>query len=548
MKRFVYQLGFKLIVLASMSMAISSCKKEDNQPTEPARIFKPSEVKVTTGETAAVITWATPIMASGKLKYSVDISTDSLFNTVSYTTTADTTGTIVTDENMAVRTKYFARIKALATSTQPESKYVVSSSFQISGKQFFLPVRDSEIKENNVTLRFTPTVGLSSIVLTPASGSAITTALTTADAAAGLKNITGLTGGVKYNAELFQGTKNVGFLSFTTLTPTNYTVKLNPGDDLAAAITAAANGAVIGLNPGTYNVTAASTFITQKTITLKSTSGNPTDTKVNFKEIDIEGTGAGITLAGIEFDGTAGTSLYFLNFIGSQAANGSAATFTNVTVDNCIVHGSTTAFLRADRGTAARDFKIGAITVNNSVVYDMGANGSSNYYMFHLTKMEFANLNVTKSTFYNNGPGLVIASTALTGAAIPSVLITNTTINGFGGNAKYALLDANTNPISFVMRDNIFANTPKSGTVVAAAIRGTGTGSTLTIANNNYFNLVTTVGGTTALTFGTATLTANSSTDLGWTAATTTFTLPVGSPLRTSSSTGGALGDPRWTY
>ncbi len=534
--------------LSVIVMLASSCKKTDDAPTDPARIFKPSDVKISAGETSAKLTWTLPLMSTGKvLKYSIDFSTDSLFSTIKYSTTADTAGVTVTEDNLAVRTKYYARIKANATETQPESKYVRSGGFQLTGIQLFLPIRDSEVKENNVVLRYTPTVGLSTIVLTPATGTAIITTLSPADASAGLKSITGLTAATKYTAELFDGTKSKGISTFTTLAPTTYTVRLNPGDDLAAAITGAANGAVIGLNPGTYALSATS-FITQKSITIKSTSGNPSDTKVNYKEFDLEGTGAGITLSGIEFDGTAGASLYFLNLIGSQAANGSAATFTNIVVDNCIAHGSTTAFLRGDRGTNAKDFKITGITVNNSLVYDMGANGTSTYYTFNITKLQFNSIIVSKSTFYNCGPGLVLASTIATGDQTPSVQISYSTINGFGGSAKYALLDANTNPVIFSIQNSIIANTPKSSTVNASAIRGTGTGSSQNISNSNYFNLSTALTGGTALTFGTATLTGNQTIDLGWTASTTNFQLPAGSALRTASNTATAIGDPRWTY
>ncbi|KLT65103.1 DUF4957 domain-containing protein [Pedobacter sp. BMA] len=548
MKKIILQLGIKLMLLSVIVLLASSCKKTDDAPTDPARIFKPSDVKISAGETSAKLTWTLPLMSTGKvLKYSIDFSTDSLFSTIKYSTTADTAGVTVTEDNLAVRTKYYARIKANATETQPESKYVRSGGFQLTGIQLFLPIRDSEVKENNVVLRYTPTVGLSTIVLTPVTGTAITTTLSPAEASAGLKAITGLTAATKYTAELFDGTKSKGITTFTTLAPTTYTVRLNPGDDLAAAITGAANGAVIGLNPGTYTLTATS-FITHKTITIKSTSGNPSDTKVNYKEFDLEGTGAGVTLSGIEFDGTVGASLYFLNLIGSQAANGSAATFTNIVVDNCIAHGSTTAFLRGDRGTNAKDFKITGITVNNSVVYDMGANGTSTYYTFNITKLQFNSIIVSKSTLYNCGPGLVLASTIATGDQTPSVQISYSTINGFGGSARYALLDANTNPIIFSIQNSIFANTPKSSTVNAAAIRGTGTGSSLSISNSNYFNLSTALTAGTALTFGTATLTSNQTIDLGWTAATTNFQLPAGSALRTASNTATAIGDPRWTY
>jgi hypothetical protein len=131
---------------------------------------------------------------------------------------------------------------------------------------------------------------------------------------------------------------------------------------------------------------------------------------------------------------------------------------------------------------------------------------------------------------------------------MPVVSITNSTFNGYGGNAKYALLDASSNPISFTIQNSIIANTPKSGTVNATALRATGAGSTLVIAYSDYFNLNTTPSGSTALTFSTATLTNDQTVDLGWTAATTDFTLPANSPLRTASSTGGPIGDPRWTF
>ncbi len=551
MKTFIHKTSTKLLLLFVMAVLMASCKKNENDNLGPQRLFKASDVSISAGQTSAKLKWTVPLFAAGKpLTYTVDFSTDQTFATIAYTKVVDTAGITVTDDNISVRVPYFARIKANAYGDQPESKYVVSASFTLTGIQLFEnPVRESEIRETSVTLRFAADATLSSIKVTPEGGTAITVALSATDIAAKLKNITGLTGNVKYTAELFAGTKSKGILTFTTLPVTTYSVKLSPGDDLAGAITSAANGAVIGLNPGTYNLTTLATFITGKTITLKSTSGTPSDTKINFKEFDLEGTGAGITFSGLELDGTTGAALYFLNFIGSQANNASPATFTNVVVDNCIVHAATTAFLRADRGSAARDFKITGITVNNSIVYDMGANGSSNYYTFHLNKLEFTTLTISKSTFYNAGPGLVTASTTYAGATIPVVNISYSTFNGFGGNAKYALLDANANPISFSLQNSIVANTPKSGTVNAAAIRSSGTGSTSVFSYNNTFGLYNALTGNVALTFpATVTQTGNIAIDLGWTAATTTFALPATSPVRTASSTSIALGDPRWTY
>jgi hypothetical protein len=558
MKLFINTSSKYLLLLFTAIVLITSCKKEEEK-LDPPRLFKASDIAITAGQTSAAIKWAIPLFSAGKpLSYTVDFSTTADFATIAYTKVVDTAGIVVTEDNIAIRTPYFARIKANAYENQPESKYVVSSSFSLTGIQLFLSVREPEIRETSVSLRFRTETGLSSIRLTPATGTPITVALSTADLTAGglvggvstgIKAITGLTGGVTYTAELFNGTRSRGILTFATLPVTVYTRIINPSDDLNAVVAAAANGAVIGLNPGTYAASAANTFITGKTITLKSTSGSPSDTKVNYKEMVIEGTGAGVTLSGIEFDGATASALYFLNFIGSQASNGSSAVFTNVVVDNCIVRNAATSFLRGDRGLNATSFKIGDISVNNSVVYDMGSNGSSAYYTFHLNKMDFANLNITKSTFYNSGPGFVTASTVVAAAVIPSINISFCTFNGFGGNAKYALLDANANPVKFSLTNSIVANTPKSGTVVAAAIRSTGTGSTSSITYTNMFNLFSS--GTTPLTFpATVTQTANQSIDLGWTANTVApaFQLPDNSPLRTASNTSSAIGDPRWTY
>lgn len=547
MKKYINSITCNLLFVAVLALSIASCKKSDDVPTDPARIFKPGDLSVSASATSARLKWVQPLLSNGKtFKYTVDFAKDSLFSAVAFTATSDTLGYTVTEENIAVRTKYFARVRANAAGDQPASKYIVSSGFTLTGTQLYAALRDNEIKENGVTLRFTPTVGLSSIVLTPTTGTAVTVALSVADAAAGLKVITGLTGGVRYSAELFAATKSKGLLSFTTSAPTAYTSKLSPGDDLATAIANAPNGAVIGLNPGTYDLSAANTFITQKTITLKSISGDPKNTLVKMKEIDIEGTGAGIILSGIEFDGAAGSSLYFINFIGSQANNASAATYTNVSVDNCIVHNITTAFMRGNRGTNVKDHKIGNITVNNSIVYDAGVNGSSAYYTFHLDNMQFTNLTVTKSTFYNFGPGLVLASKTLGADVVPTINVSYCTFNGFGGNSKYALLDAAANPVNMSISNSIIANTPKSGSVNAAALRATATGITLSISNTDYFNLNST--GTTALTFAPATLTNTFTTALAWTPATTDFTLPAGSALRTAGTGNTALGDPRWAY
>lgn len=534
-----------LLALGMLLLIAGGCKKTNtSENLSTPRLFKPGGLTVKAGQTSANVTWTAPLFstASQKVTYTAQFSKDTTFATVDFTLTSDTLGVTATDDKLTVRQNYWVRVKSNATGDQAESKWIESSKFSITGTQLFQPVRELEIQETSVTLRFTPTTGLAKITLTPATGTPINVTLSAGDAAAGLKVITGLTPNTAYSAELFD-TKSKGYLTFTTLPLTVYTVTLSSGGDLAGAIAAAGNNAVIGLNPGTYNLTASATAILQKTITIKSTSNNPADTKVLVKELTLKGTGAGIKVAGIEFDGAApGNAAYFINLTGATA-DGDAAVFTSITIDNCVIHNIVNCLVRANRATTALTQKIDFIKVNNTVVYD---NAVSTYDFFTLDKLVYNRLDVTQSTFYNLSRSLVNCPTVLTGNPAPTVVFNKCTINNMGTDAgKYVILDANSNPVNFTFTNNIMANIPRIAGVNAAAVRASA--STITFTNNNFFDFVTTLGGSTVVALP-ATAANNKSVDLGWTATTNDFTLPVSSELRISSTTGGAIGDPRWAY
>lgn len=543
MKKLIYTKANTLLLACGLLMAIvAGCKKVNNSDNlGPERIFKPGSVSVSAAQTSARVTWTASLLSDGKkLTYTAQFSQDTTFATTEFTLTTDSLGLTVTDDKLAVRKKYWVRVKANATGDQPESKWAESSGFQITGVQLFLAVRDLEVKETSATLRFTPTAGLDKIVLTPASGTATNVTLSATDASAGLKVITGLAAGTAYTAELFQGTKSKGLVTFTTQPLTVYTVKLNSGDNLATAIANAANNDVIGLNPGNYDLTASATAIAGKFITLKSTSSNPADTKVKFKEFDLKGTGAGLNFDGIEFDGAApGNASYFINLVGATS-DSQASAFISITVNNCIVHNTANCFIRGNRG-AAGVHTIDFIKVTNTIGYD---NGISTYDYFTLDKLAFNRLEISKSTFYSISRSIINCTTTLTGTA-PTIIVNQCDFNNLGSDAgKYVILDASANPVNFTFTNNILANTPRSGGVKSDAVRAA---TISAFSNNNFFNFVTTVGGSTNVALP-AQAANNKSVDLGWTATTTDFTLPAGSELRTSSTVGGAIGDPRWAY
>ncbi|MES2279047.1 MAG: DUF4957 domain-containing protein [Bacteroidota bacterium] len=543
-----FKINAWLILLSAVAI-LSSCKKNDpNKDLASPRLFKPSGISVKTTATNARITWTPSLFSTGqKLTYTAQFSQDSTFATSEFTLQADTAGLTVADDKITIRKKYYMRLKANAYLDQPESNWVTSSGFTIIGEQFFLPIRDLELKETSVTLRWTVTAGLTSVALGPKGGTATSYPINAGEATAGIKTVTTLTAGTDYTAELFAGTKSKGLLNFTTVAATVYTTILNSGADLVAAVNAAADNAVIGLNPGTYSAGTANFILLQKTVTIKSTSGNPTDTKVNFKEFDLKGNGAGINFAGIELDGTASGALYFINPTG-VLADAEKCAYTQVTLNNCIMHGATTSFMRANRGAAGGDYTMDNITVKNCVIYDVAS--TLGYTFLHLDKLQFNTLTFSKTTMYNFGRELLSCSTALTSTP-PTITFDYCTMNNFGAQGLYVLMDANANPVKFNITNSILGNVPRpAGTVQNVVLRASGAGSSTVFNNNNTFNFTNGAATPLALTYPTANITmiGNQSVSLGWTATTTDFTLPAGSPLRTASNVSTPIGDPRWTY
>lgn len=535
-------------MLFLVPVILTGCKKSE-AVLDPMRQFTPTgNVKSTSSVSSVKLEWAKPVNTSGKVNYTVQVSKDSLFNTVERFYKTDTSGVTLTDDSIPVRTKYYARIKALGTSAALDSKWLVSTGFSILGEQLFKPVRALEIKETSIKLRWIFSAGISRMVLTPATGAAVEIALSNTDivnetangiiTTSGYKEITGLAAAMTYKAELYSGTKSKGVITFTTLAATAYTQILNPGDDLATAIAGAANNAVIGLKPGTYTLAVATTIL-QKSITLKSTSGNRNDTRINFKEFTLKGTGAGIRFYGLDLDG--GGTAYFINLIGA-GSEAEAAAFNSVIVDNSLVHNTANCFMRANRA-AVNAHKIDLVSVTNSVLYDNG--GSYDFFTFD--KLQFTSLELTKSTFYNIGRALLNCP-SVTSGAIPKVLIDQCTFNNFGSDTKYVVMDANTNPVNFTMQNCILGNIPKTGGAVQTAlIRAGAANSTLSFMSNNLFKTSAGAVPAVALTLPAAAV-SNKTIDLGWTAATIDFTLPSGSELRTSGTTSGPLGDPQWSY
>lgn len=185
------------------------------------------EIKAASEESFVKLTWKAAAFTSSKdttASYTVEVSQDSLFQEpAEFSAVTDTTGIIITNEDIAVRRKFFARIKTNAKNSTAESNWLVSSGFSIRGTQLFL---SANVIEESAILKWQKRSGLSKIVVASKKGPAMEVVindkdLDTSNPEVGAKRIDGLAGGTDYTAELFSGKISMGLLQFKTQSAIN---------------------------------------------------------------------------------------------------------------------------------------------------------------------------------------------------------------------------------------------------------------------------------------------------------------------------------------
>ncbi|MCH7413894.1 DUF4957 domain-containing protein [Belliella sp. R4-6] len=536
--------------LMVLGLAFTACTDMDNNYEVPddMKRFRPVRITGANGEIAATLTWPQALFTDpGEVNYQVQISQDSLFSTIEFEKETAATTIEVSDEVLEIQVDYFARVRALGVSSAQDSEWQrTMEPFRITGEQIFLPTFDNEIGSSTVLLRWRPTSNPTSIVVSDVADNSITYTLTDADRQAAQVILEGLTPLMSYTAEIFEGTRIKGTTSFVMKEQSIFDIVIGPGDNFRAIIEDAEDGAIIGLQAGTYDVidsegAFANLRIVGKTITLQSVSGDPSDTKVNFRELTFTESGAGITVRGITFDGGPGIGAYFLNFAGG------AAQFTDIIVDNCIVENVGVSFMRANRA-GNNEHKMGLIQVSSSILRNHNV---ENYHVFHVDKLEFREIEITNSTFSSLGSrGFIGWTTNITMPVTPKITVNNVSINGLGSrNRNDVLLDCNNNLVEFTMRNSILNSMPFEGQTVGVRLIRANPDSQIVLSHTNMFNLTTGGAEPEALTLQTYVQTSNIlNVDLGWNSRTTNLTLPAATPLRTASTTGGPIGDPRWAF
>ena len=292
---------------------------------------------------------------------------------------------------------------------------------------------------------------------------------------------------------------------------------------------AAADGDILVMDTGTYG--GEISLPNGKTVTLKAAGDAEVIFKGTVKNNDASATGGGIVFDGItvQCDGN-----YFMDITYGD--------IKEIAMLNCDISGIGRCFIRSNNEGATID----EIKFDNCVIHDCGANGYNFIYPKHGVKK----VTVTNSTLYNYLNGESFFSPNSTNTTISfTFTFNNNTVYKWSKASKYAIcnVESKVNNIlsKYEFKDNIFY---KAGV----------DGQTPNILNANGGRL--TAKKNLVVDYGTYVMASAITQDIddltldGLGLAELSFPDPDNgdfsitsqSPLATASTTGGAIGDPRW--
>jgi uncharacterized protein DUF5123 len=448
------KLKSQIFVALLLTVVIISCKKVTLERFTPDRMFTPTSISITTGDTSAVITWPASLFSAGSgVTYTLEISTDSLFKSAPVLTLkVDSTAAVVTDNVIKDRTPYFARVKANATANAAGSDQWVASTttFSLVGVQIFHPVQSTDIIDNAVILNWTTSEGVDKIIFTKANGDTMQVAVTADANDAGQQLVEGLSAGTNYTAEIFAGNKSKGILTFTTKAPVtgNNIIDLRLINDrpsvLFDTLSQIPDGAIVLLKRGlTYTIPSAYTF--DKAVSIRSGLGfgNPAELLLS-NNFDASGNIDSLNFSDLTI-ATDGNANYFMNV-------GHATVIGNVKVENCTTNGVfNNSFIRLKTSGA----EITNLLINNCIIDSFGigakyaviyASGSNNAVIDNIT--------IQNSTFYS-----IYYFVRQDGVTGKSLNINNCTFNNMINQGGYFINYSGTFPSNFNIMNTILGST-----------------------------------------------------------------------------------------
>lgn len=371
------------------ALAVTACSEPDDEITSNTygRNFSPVNFEARiVNQTQIRVNW-TP--SEGATAYHLEVFNDSMKFEGSpvQTATIQASDLPYTLKGFEGEEWYSIRVKAITDGQESRNSKWSTIAVQTGREQIFTELAEADITYNSVTLRWPAGESADYITITPGD---ITHTLTADEIAAGSVTIDGLTDDTNYKAVMIRGEKTRGTMTFTTPLNLNGATKVEAGTDLAAAITAAADGDVLALMPGEYTIAADGdatykygSLAINKNLTLRSARSS--DRAIIRGRIQIS-VGASLDLNQIVLDGkdTSGDQAI------SYAEDGN---YDHLNIQDCEVSNFVKGFYYVNKAA-----KINDITINNCLIHDIECSGGD---MFDCRAGAILKLNITNSTVYH---------------------------------------------------------------------------------------------------------------------------------------------------
>lgn len=358
------------------------------------------------------------------------------------------------------------RVKAIGPGID-DSKWVVAT-FQTDAEQIMYEVNPEEIEPNSVILRWPAGELATAIVLNPGN---ITHTLTPGEIAAGVAEVTGLTGETDYIAQLMNGQFARGVATFETLFDLTQGTVVSSSDNLKALIEAALPGQIFVLQPGTYTVT-DNILITN---TIRILGARPTNKPVIENAVLRLRAGAGLNLKNLELAGALAPDGNQTIIYDEVLAAG--LTYGDLLIENCVIRNYIKGVLYGSIAVLVESVTIkGTIYANVECVggdfIDFRSGMTKKFDFFNNTVYNCA---IQRDLFRMDN------ATAFSGSNTSIITIANNTFYGITAGTNRRVLYIRLAQHQITVNKNIFAETigiysNQSATTVVG------------MSNNNYYN------------------------------------------------------------
>ncbi|NIG57530.1 DUF5123 domain-containing protein [Chitinophaga sp. Cy-1792] len=471
-KIYQYTIGILLCGL----LGLVACNR-DKDVMNLSRMFMPSgDIKVTSGETSAFITWKAAINTT-KATYTVQLSKDSTFGSFEKSFTTDTSGITITDDNLAVRTKYYVRVRTNGADSTKNSYWLRSGAFSITGEQWLLTIGSTDVIDTAAIIKWKGGANMVKLVFSAKGATDIIATIDASDNTANQKVVNTLVPSSTYTVEVYDNNnKSKGILTFTTknrvpfnnlrIDLTGFTGR--PGVLTDTIPTVPAGSTIILKRGESYNV-AAELAIGKSLTIIAENSFNTTLPTINF-------TSNLNFVAGTSIDSIVFKDLYLkgASYGASYLLNADkAATLNKLSFEACKIE--------IMRGVVRLKSSTVGTTVNNTSFNNCIIDSIADYGVVNgNASAAFLNVSITNSTIYK-------AQKVVVGGLLSnSVVISDCTFNEapLGGSKAYLVDYAAANVTNGIKLTNVLMGVggSSSGNVTVLGYRA-GTGTSISASN-----------------------------------------------------------------